>query len=310
MSDTDSDNEENLYPKTKAQKEIIYSENEINEINEINKVNKVNKTKKKFVYEENLNISIEYISEIKTYDKTQTKRLIKSLNEDKIIESDDSIKSDLSFENHKPSKFNTNFNQNSINKNAHFKILKHILFYPFLYSSNIEIGQGGFSKVFSDVYKSGNLKVARKYIKAFSLEGFIKEIKILSRIRHLKIHIFYGCIVEDFDEILSSIIKSLKTQTWRYHYENIDSLKLKNFYFLLITIENVQIVYSHFSDKNIVENLYSCFEFDANENKNKLKFKLLLSKLSSIGIYFIYNNFVYSIIITIVVQIIFSIFID
>lgn len=112
---------------------------------------------------------------------------------------------------------NINSNRNNSNTNAnkiiiippnqhqrHIQDLKNTLFFTSLKDSN-QIGRGGFSTVYYNKYKS--TPVARKVLKFFNIENFIKEIKILNRIKHCNVPLFYGCYLENKNDLEKYIYK-------------------------------------------------------------------------------------------------------
>ncbi len=73
-----------------------------------------------------------------------------------------------------------------------------------------EIAQGGYSKIYKGEYKS--TIIIKKYFKSFSYVSFLNELKLLKKLRHPNIPIFYGCFIENLDEILLNLRNSfLKT---------------------------------------------------------------------------------------------------
>lgn len=95
-------------------------------------------------------------------------------------------------------------------KNLLMKSISNLIFFKAL-SNFKEIAQGGFSKIFKGFYKS--TIIVKKYFKSFSFSSFLNELRLLKKLRHPNIPIFYGCFIENFDEILlnlrNNILKSI-----------------------------------------------------------------------------------------------------
>lgn len=89
--------------------------------------------------------------------------------------------------------------------------LENIVYISDINTNNSEeIGMGGFSRVYKNNYKS--LVLARKKLKFFALENFSKEIGIIKKLRHPSLPLFYGCYLENNDEMKIFYLKLLSAK--------------------------------------------------------------------------------------------------